>query len=167
MSETNETEGKPVEGLVKTFYQNAGEDSPPAFYVKNSRYSVMTAEDAEKIEEGYEIRFRFNRKGNYRNVVPGSVEVTNTDVAVSNGKDTEAGGDGSTAENPEVFESPRDRSIRQNVALKQARELCQPLMHEDVTEDRVDEIREKVTETAEVFADKLREMNRQAAGASQ
>lgn len=98
------------------------------------------------------------------NIKDGTVDVVDRDPdreddaevgSVKNSEGVKKNGD-----DGDVYESPRDRSIRCNVALKQARELCQPLIYEDVSEARVREIRDMVLEPADKFSEKLRQMHR-------
>jgi len=163
----NEKAGKQVTGVVTAYYGSEGDQDPHNVYIEGEKFSTFDDETADPIEEGIEVTFRTEKNGRYWNIKDGTVAVVDTDpdyepdrdagsrgsIRNSEGVNKNGGGDG------QPFESPRDRSIRCNVALKQARELCQPLMAEDMSEDRFHEVEELVAATAETFAAKLRELN--------
>ncbi|QLG62061.1 hypothetical protein [Halorarum salinum] len=153
-------EQKEVVGIVTAYYPSEGENDPYNVYVdsEDGKFSTFTAETADPIEEGVKVAFVAVQNKGHWNIKDGTVDVVDTDPDITE-PETEADAGGS-----EVFESPRARSIRCNVALKQARELCQPMLTEDVSEARFEEIRATVLETADVFAEKLAELNQQAGG---
>lgn len=154
---SDDQEGTEASGVVTDHYRSSSENKPHGVHVDGTRYTTFNDKDVEGIEEGVTIQFRYVENGDHRNIVNDSVEIIE--------QDEEPKVYGST--DHDVVESPRDRSIRNNVALKQARELCQPLIHEDISESRFDEVVDLVEETAETFAEKLHELNRQVAESEQ
>lgn len=144
---------KEVVGVVMKYYPSEGENDPHNVYVdsEDDRFSTFNDATVDPIEESIKIGFVAEQNNGHWNIVDNTVTVVDCDPDIPQ-DDTETGsvrssegvqksGDGAP------FESPRARSIWCNVALKQAWELCQPLMHEDESEARVREIREMVLET--------------------
>lgn len=161
-------EQKDVTGIVTAFFESEGANKPHKVYIRGEDGAFSTFDDAtvEAVEDGIEVAFTAEKNGEYWNITDGSVEVVDTDPDVQEGASGASirNSEGIQSGDGEVFESPRARSIRCNVALKQARELCQPMLTEDVSEARFEEIRATVLETADVFAEKLRELNQQTGG---
>ncbi|NUC74733.1 hypothetical protein HTZ84_20950 [Haloterrigena sp. SYSU A558-1] len=148
---SDDEQGTEVSGVVTEFHPSQNDNKPHGVYVDGDRYTTFEDEDVAEIEEGTGVRFRYEQNDEHRNIVPGSVDIVATDA--------DPNVYGSTDQ--KVMESTRDRSIRCNVALKEARELCQPLITEDMSEPRFHEVVELIGGTAEQFAEKLHELNQQ------
>lgn len=168
----NDKVGKPVTGVVTAYYPSEGEQDPHNVYIDGYDQGFSTFDDAtaEPIEEGIEITFRAEKNGQWWNIKDGTVAVVDRDPDT---EDEDTGEKGSikssegvvkNGNSGELFESPGDRSRRCNTALMQAVDLVKPMVEPDISEDRYEELVNRVLTTAPKFEQKLREMNRQAAG---
>lgn len=170
--DSNDKVGKPVTGVVTAYYPSEGKNDPHNVYISghDQGFSTFDADTTEPIEEGIEITFRAEKNGKWWNIKEGTVSIRDRDPDA--GGET-AGGKGSirnsegvqkNGDRGELFESPGDRSKRCNTALMQAVDMVKPMVEPDISEDRYEELVDRVLKTAPKFEQKLREMNRQGAG---
>lgn len=163
--------GKEVTGVVTVYWPSEGK-RPHGLYVSGHDEKFTTFDDAtaDPIEEGIKVAFRAEKNNGHWNIKEGTVSILDRDPDTGDEATGEKGSIKSSegvvknGDSGELFESPGDRSRRCNTALMQAVDLVKPMVESDISEDRYEELVDRVLKTAPKFEQKLREMNRQAAG---